>query len=271
MINDELRFLMRDFIQVMKVLNRREVDIHQYPKVILLLLPLLKIKEGYELDFYCAGDRSGSRFIPYVCRADATAPYIPFVYPDGSEALPLREHCRKYKVLDKLFLNADVPDAPKRIEQPYQESMRILKMIDFSGTKTIPPASSYFEVPFSVRGIMQAWLLDNISNLLPLNWHCGYNRVSYILDEEEIDWGFVDDFNSKEFEYAEEAMWYMDRESLYPTVKVDGDEALLTVTCWNAWSGLVKMSVKAHKKGSGIAFEEPVKEVLVPYKTGIRF
>ena len=34
---------------------------------------------------------------------------------------------------------------------------------------------------------------------------------------------------------------------------------------------LVKMSVKANKKGSGIAFEEPVKEVLVPYKTGIRF
>ena len=60
-------------------------------------------------------------------------------------------------------------------------------------------------------------------------------------------------------------------ERLDPAVNVNGNEALLTVTYWNAWSGLVKMSVKAHKKGSGIAFEEPVKEVLVPYKTGIRF
>lgn len=265
MNNDELRLLMRDFIQVMKVLNRREVDIHQYPKVILLLLPLLKIKDGYELDFYNVGGQTGSRFVPYVCRADATEPYIPTVYEDGTPV----EFIERYSLHLDLF--GDMEEEPKKIHIPYDETKRVVDMLAYDECKDIPKALSYFRVQFTKAGILQAWLLENISNLLPLNWHSGYNRVSYILDEEEIDWGFVSDFNSKEFEYAEEAIWRMDRESLYPTVNVNGDEALLTVTYWNAWSGLVKMNVKANKKGSGIVFEEAERTTLVSYKTGIRF
>lgn len=264
MKKDGLRFLMSDFIQVMKVLNRREVDIHQYPKVISLLLPSLKIKEGYELDFYQIGSDMGSRYEPYVCRADATEPYIPTVYEDGTPVDYIERHTLH---LDLFGDNNE----PLKIHIPYDESKRVVDMLAYNECEDIPCAISFFDAPFTEEGIMQVWLLDNITNLLPLNWHSGYNRVSYILDEEEIDWGFVSDFNSKEFEYAEEAIWRMDRESLYPTVKVNGDEALLTVTYWNAWSGLVKMNVKASKKGSGVRFEEAERTTLVSYRSGLRF
>ena len=122
MKKDGLRLLMRDFIQVMKVLNRREVDIHQYPKVVLLLLPLLKIKEGYELDFYNVGGQTGSRFEPYVCRADATEPYIPTVYEDGTPVEFIERHSLH------LDLFGDMEEEPKKIHIPYDETKRVVDM-----------------------------------------------------------------------------------------------------------------------------------------------
>ena len=59
---------------------------------------------------------------------------------------------------------------------------------------------------------------------------------------------------------------------LHRIIKIDGDEALLTLTYWNAWRGLVKECIKARRNGTCIVFDEKVERtVLVPYESGLRF
>ncbi len=262
----EIREVMYDFIQTLQAMNKRKEDIHQYGKVVMQLLPLLKIKEGYELDFYQFGGDTGSRYEPYVCKAGATEPYIPTVYEDGTPVDFKERHSIH------LDLWEEKEEVPKKIHIPYDESKRVVDMLAVHEYDDIPKALPYFEVPFTEDGIMQAWLLENISNLLPLFWHCNYNKVYYILNEDEIKWGAIDSYEDENFIEAREFIEDLDLSVLYPEIVIKGAKAQLTVHYWNAWRGLVRKDVKAMWQGKGVEFDENEEiTVLVPYKSGIRF
>ncbi len=262
--NDELRKMMYDFIQAMKKLKERKEDIHKYGKKILSLLPLLKILDGYQLDIYRFGDDMGSRCEPYVCKADAKEPYIPTVYKDGTPVdFEERQRWRKF------FGKDEEKDRQKHV--PYDESKKVVDMLAYGEYNDIPPALPYFEVPFTEEGILQAWLLDNITFFLPLYWHCLYNESFFILNGGKIDWGAAESVNEEDLIKAKNAVIALQREPLYPSVTIDGDEALLKLTYWNAWSGLVREHIKANKYGYGIRFDEPIREVIVPYHSELRW
>lgn len=264
----EIREVMYDFIQTLQAMNKRKEDIHQYGKVVMQSLPLLKIKEGYELDFYQLGGSMGSRYEPYVCKAGATEPYIPTVYEDGTP-VDIKE---RHAIHLGLFDDDKEKKRKKKIHIPYDDSKRVVDMLTYPEYQDIPKVLPYFEVPFTEEGIIQAWLLENISNLLPLSWHCCYNEVCYILNEDEIEWGWVDSYEDENFIEAREFIEELDRGELYPTIEIKGDRALLTVNYWHAWSGLVNKEIKARWQGKGVEFDEnEVRTVLVPYKSGIMF
>ena len=160
----------------------------------------------------------------------------------------------------------------KKIHVPYDESKRVVDMLAVHEYDDIPQALPYFEVPFTEDGIMQAWLLDKITLFLPLFWHCLYNKKFFILNNDNIDWGFAESSKDEELKNVKNIITAMDREPLYPIIKIDGDEALLTLTYWNAWRGLVKECIKARRNGTCIVFDEKVERtILVPYESGIRF
>ena len=229
------------------------------------MLPLLKIKDGYELDFYQLGDNWGSRYEPYVCKAGATEPYIPTVYEDGTPVGFQERHSIHLDLFGE-------QEEAKNIHLPYDESKRVVDMLSVTENDDIPKVLPYFEVPFTEDGIMQAWLLENISNLLPLYWHCNYNEVYYILTEDEIDWGMIDSYKDETFIEVREFIEELDLSVLYPEIEIKGAKATLSVYYWHAWSGLVNKCVKAVWQGKGIEFDENVeKTVLVPYKSGVRF
>lgn len=262
----DIREVMYDFVQTLQAMNKRGDDIYQYSEVVLKLLPLLKIKDGYELDFYQLGIDRNSRYVPYVCKADATEPYIPTVYEDGTPVSFQERH--------SIYLNlfGDKKEAPKKVHIPYDESKRVVDMLSVTENDDIPKVLPYFEVPFTEDGIMQAWLLENISNLLPFYWHFNYNEVYYILTEDEIDWGMIDSYKDEKFIEAREFIEELDLSELYPEIEIKGAKATLSVNYWHAWNGLVNLRVKAIWQGKGIEFDENVeKTVLVPYKSGIRF
>lgn len=256
--------MMYDFIQAMKKLNKRKEDVHKYGKKVLSLLPLLKIRDGYQLDFYCFGGDMGSRYEPYVCKANAKDPYIPTVYEDGTP-VDFDERQRWRSLLGK----DEEKDRQKHV--PYDESKKIVDMLAYGEYNDIPPVLPYFEVPFTEEGILQAWLLDNITYFLPLFWHSKYNECFFILNNDEIDWGAALCDRNERLMRAKEAIAALDRKSLYPTVSINGDEGVVKLTYWNAWNGLGRNIVKISRRGNGVEFRKPEYENLVPYRCGLRF
>lgn len=119
-----------------------ESDFETFDNLMFVLdeLPLLKIRDGYELDAFQKGGCLGSRFQAYCCKAGSVVQYIPST-------------CSKY-----------------------DDSMYIQGTISFDEADSVPDYMPYFNVPFTKEGIMQAWLLRNLTDFMPLGWHAGYGR-----------------------------------------------------------------------------------------------
>lgn len=115
---------------------------------------------------------------------------------------------------------------------------------------------------------MQAWLLNCIPDFMPVVWHACYNSKEYIYSQESVDEIFQD--ADRRMRVKEQVM-EIDVDTLLPDVIVEGDKAVLKMTYWNDWTGLVQLTVDVTRDGSSVCFSEPKREVLVKYDCGIRF
>ena len=197
-------------------------------------LPLLKIREGYELDAFQKGDSHGWVFQPYCCRQNSFVRYIP------------SEHGE------------------------YDDSMYIQNRIDYQEAETVPPYMSYFSVPFTPEGIFQAWMLNNLTDFMPRGWHAGYGSKTFIFETSRIEHIFRPDKHTDR-EKVREEVFALDPESLLPKVSISGNYAVLEYVYWNDWSGLVKVIAEVDKEGNTVRFGTPTEEVLVAYHSSLRF
>ncbi len=197
-------------------------------------LPLLKIREGYELDAFQKGDSLGSRFQAYCCKAGSTIQYDPA--KDGA----------------------------------YDDSMYIQGTISYEEAECVPDYMPYFNVPFTKEGIMQAWLLRNLTDFMPLGWHSCYGSKTFVFDTSRIEDMFWPGNTSDRMKVSEQVL-ALDLEALLPRVTISGNHATLEYAYWNDWRGLVKMTVDIEKDGNSVIFGESKEEVFVAYKSGLRF
>ena len=197
-------------------------------------LPLLKIREGYELDAFKKGNSLGSRYQAYCCKAGSTMQYIP---SDGAE---------------------------------YDDSMYIHGTISYEEAETIPDYMPYFKVPFTQEGIMQAWLLRNLTDFMPLGWHSCYGSKTFVFETNRIEDMFSPENTSYRMKVSDQVM-ALNLEALLPKVTISGNHATLEYAYWNDWRGLVKTTIDVEKNGESIRFGEPKDEVLVAYKSELRF
>ncbi len=197
-------------------------------------LPLLKIREGYELDAFQRGDTLGYVFQPYCCKAGSDIQYKP------SE-------------------NAE-----------YDDSMYIDGRISYTEAEVVPDYMPYFQVPFTKDGIMQAWMLRNLTDFMPRGWHACYGSKTFVFDTGRLEDMFSPENTSERMQVSEQVL-SLNLEDLLPRITISGNHATVEYTYWNDWRGLVKVSVDVEKDGESVIFGEPQDEVLVAFKTSLRF
>lgn len=198
-------------------------------------LRLLKVRDGYELDAFKCGGNLGCFMQPYCCKKGSKIRYDP---------------------------SAGVA---------YDDSMYIQGMIGLGEIFNLPDVLTYFSVPFTKEGIMQAWLLHRLTDFMPRGWHARYGSKSFIAEDGDAECIFSHDNSDAEEIRVREQIQKLDQASLLPHISIYGDKATLECAYWNNWRGLVKMSVPVSKSGSTVVFGQSQEEVLVAYKGGIRF
>ena len=241
---NELADMAFDFVNFMSAQNFNTFEDLNFVKD---QLPLLKIREGYILDGFECGNEYGWRILLYCCK-------------DGSQMkfMPYKEDFAGNKVINT-----------------YDDSEVIGGRMPYEVAEQIPDVLGYFSVPFTQEGILQAWLLDNASEFMPLGWHAGYGRKNFLFIVDDMDYLMQEEYDIDEnrdmHQACRELLDMVDRKDLEPSVVIYGNEAELSYAYWNGWTGLVKAKVHVTKKGETVAFGEPKLTVLVPYSCGIRF
>lgn len=213
-----------------------DCDFKRFDNIMFVLdkLPLLKIRDGYELDAFRKGDSLGYRYQAYCCKAGSKVQYVP------SE------------------------------DATYDDSMYIMDTISHEEAKNVPDYMSYFHVPFTKEGIMQAWLLRNLTDFMPLGWHACYGAKTFVFETSRIEGMFSPENTSDRMKVSGQVL-ALNLEALLPNVNIAGNHATLEYAYWNDWRGLVKTTVDVEKDGDTVRFGEPDDEVLVTYKSGLRF
>ncbi len=229
---------------------------------ILPKLPLLKIKEGYELDAFQRGDDYGYVLKTYCCKAGAVDGYKPTIEQE------MEETCEE-KSFFGLLSKTKVQLVQKEIHVPYDDSLRIYDRINSADAVDIPSTLTYFDVPFTEYGIMQAWILDNLTDFMPKGWHCNYSNKFFIFDFKGAKAALLNKFANKP--EMLEKIESVDFKDLLPVVTINGDSAILEYAYWSNWQGLVKAKTIVEKSGCSVKFSKPETKVIVKYDCGIVF
>ena len=256
--------LAADFEEYMDSINIDQVDDLMGA---LSELPLLKIRRGYVLDVFEEGDSHGSRHMPY-CHTEGAYEHY---YPTDVEEVEENQYGSLFGMFKK-----ERQTVKKKVHIPYDDSLLIHGRIGFGEADDVPPILPYFYVPFTEEGIMQAWLLDNITDFMPRGWHMNYNTVYYVFDTERIEKMFpvYDEETCGSFgrrSKVRDEVLALNLETLLPSVKITGDKAILEYAYWNDWRGMVKSTVEVVKDGDSVKFSKPENKVLVAYDCGIMF
>ena len=229
---------------------------------ILPKLPLLKIKEGYELDAFQRGDDYGYVLKTYCCKAGAVDGYKPTIEQE------MEETCEE-KSFFGLLSKTKVQLVQKEIHVPYDDSLRIYDRVNSADVVDIPSTLTYFDVPFTEYGIMQAWILDNLTDFMPKGWHCNYSNKFFIFDFKGAKAALLNKFANKP--EMLEKIESVDFKDLLPVVTINGDSAILEYAYWSNWQGLVKAKTIVEKSGCSVKFSKPETKVIVKYDCGIVF
>jgi len=223
-------------------------DFSCFDDVMPIMEPLDKIKvdDGYVVDAFKVGNRQGNRMQLYACKRDAQIKYDP-----QTKEVPL------FATKRTLFGKKEVQTGTKTEFLPYSDEMYITGMLEYGVAEAIPPVFTHLSIPFDQMGIWQAFLLYISPSVMPRFWHGGYGYRDYIFDLNILP-------NLK----GDCSEFYSDK-SLLPKVDIlDEQNAIVTCTFWNDWSGLCRQSVRVNKD---MSFEESDREVLVEYNCGIIF
>lgn len=132
----------------------------------------------------------------------------------------------------------------------------------------IPNTLDKFTVPFNELGIMQAWFIENLTTFLPKFWHGLYDDRFFVFSDEDIN----SIRNNDEIpEDIREKILFINKDDLFPKVKILRNAALMSYSYWTMWGGLLTDYVVVEKNGHSVLFSEPEHSTLIDYNCGICF
>lgn len=248
-----------EFVDFIRERKRRKEGLHKSDIAdVFKHFSELKLRDGYAIGAYCIVDFYGGCTHPYVHRSDAAIEYKPVENFDNW-------NCRssEYEMLGSKYRE-------RPAVRPYEDSMLIMKNLEYWMAKSIPDYQEYVKVPWNELGIWQAFLFWDYAPTLELFWHGGYMVDYYVFSNDVLE----KLAGKPRYEEVSDSLMNMkDNPKLLPHVRIDGDSAIISYAYWNNWAGLVISKVKCEKVGNGAKFSrmKDLNEKLVEYDCGIRF
>ena len=256
-----------------------------------LLEPLDAISHSPDIvfDAFQYGNKKWSNSKLYFHDRDATHAYVaydkPIVKPKGK------------MIGNKIIF--DIDESEKIPEpNPYDKTMLIKDTLNIYAVHIIPPIWDNLVIQFTEVGAWQAVLLNEIVTSFPRLWNNCLQRsktivfsqadMQQIIDDkksrydytdEEIEklnayWRFLDmtpHFDQNKKSNFDKLVSYLECEDILPSVKISGDEAVVSYCYWNEWSGFCRATVPVKRCGQSVTMGEHAQEVLVAYDCGIRY
>lgn len=226
-----------------------------------LLEPLDQISHPSDLvlDAFRKGDRLGWLYELYFHYRDASAIYVPF-------DPPYEKYNEYIDIFDLIDEDVEVPQA-----NPYNKTMLIKGLANWPTIESVPKIWDDVTVPFTEMGIWQALLLGEAYTFLPKGWHGNYYNCLYVFSQDDMQ-GIIssrkrswNDFNH------EKLASYLGSQDMLPSVKIDGDKAVVSYHYWNNWGGFSRLTVPVERHNQSVKFGKGEKQTLVKYDCGIRF
>lgn len=243
----------------------------------------IKLKDGFVLDAYYTGDFHGGCYKFYARSKDISEPFI------ESERLKDRNFFRilKKNLEDKFGSDRDdLGDNPtsNNTESPKGSDTYIKgqpiqgEVSPRTSRELIPSIFNYIECELNEQSAWELFVLRESFSFMPLFWHAGYARCTYIFERADLvklvstkrmSWNHEE---RKRVDVTGNIAAYMDDESLLPSVTMlSENEALVRYTYWNDWSGLRCVEVKITKESGTTTFCNVSRRTLVEYHCGIMF
>lgn len=250
--------------------TRLEIIINAVPSIddvetklsdaIIPLLSTTKLMDGYELASFKYGvDDFGYEYIPYVRRCNALTQWCP------PEKTDYKSCIRKDRLVFGDYATGEYKDE-YLIEGIWGYERDI---------SSVPSILPYFEVTFSEEGVLEAWILYNLRELLPRYWHANYGAKDFIYGIETIKLMNrqieLEGLDEMERNSIKDAVRSLDFNELAPHVTINGDTATFTCAYWNQFSGLYKMETIFERVGSHIHCVSQNKTCLVPHRSSIMY
>ena len=225
---------------------------------IIPLLSTTKLMDGYELASFKYGvDDFGYEYIPYVRRCNALTQWCP------PEKTDYKSCIRKDRLVIGDYATGEYKDE-YLIEGIWGYERDI---------SSVPSILPYFELTFSEEGVLEAWILYNLRELLPRYWHANYGAKDFIYGIETIKLMYhqieLEGLDEMERNSIKDAVRSLDFNELTPHVTINGDTATFTCAYWNQFSGLYKMETIFERVGNHIHCVSQNKTCLVPHRSSI--
>lgn len=228
---------------------------------ILSLLTTVHLPKEYVLSSFKYGDEGfGYEHIPYIHRFDATT-----------------EWCPPENVNDKSYIRGHRIPNDNYATGAYKDEYLITGIWGYERIiDQVPSILPYFELTFSEVGILDAWVLYNLRDLLPKYWHAKYGAKDFIYGIEKIEKLFPENYNGNscfagERNTVKDQVRSLDLDELIPQVKIDGDIATFTCAYWNHFSGLYKMETTFERVGNRVQILSQNEKCLVLHRSNIMF
>lgn len=103
---------------------------------------------------------------------------------------------------------------------------KTLKKISFKEAESVPDYMSYIHTPFTEEGIMQAWLLRNLTDFMPRSWHACYGSKTFVFGSCRIKDMFNPTNTSDRMKVSNQVL-ALDLEALLPKVTITDNHATL--------------------------------------------
>ena len=238
-----------DHIKDNRLLNEDDIE--------WLLEPLDAISHSPDivLGAFRKGDRLGWLYELYFHQRDASAIYVPFDPP--------YEKFNEY--VDLFMLEEYVPNA-----KPYNKTMLVKGLANAPTIMAVPKIWDDLTVPFTELGIWQALLLNEAYTFMPKGWHGNYLNHWYVFTQDDMQ-HIIDKYTQYKSVDHDKLASYLGRVDILPSVKIDGDNAVVSYCIWTRWGGLRRLTVPVEKHNEFVKFGKWERQTLVEYDCGIRY
>ena len=222
-------------------------------------LDLIRYPNDLVIDAFRKGDHLGWVYELYFHYRDASLIYVPFNPP-----------YEKFNEYEDIFFDLEdeeqVPDA-----NPYNKTMLVKGLANWPTIKAVPKIWHELTISFTEMGIWQALLLHEAYTFLPKGWHGDYFSHWYVFSQDDMRM-IVEKYKNSSRDFNREKLAsYLGRQEIMPSVKIDGDKAIVTYYFWNKWKGLCKRIVPVERNNLSVEFGKGERQVLVEYDCGIRY